>query len=164
MSDEDGALAKILAWLREEPEGERVPFHHAAKEIADALNIKYEAATMTLFGLCATGNVRWVDDSGEVIDDEAVTVAKFGGKVAFVIADDVRHHLAEWSAQPLRSHRDQVIEKLIAEDHRPPRSIDWKSFYKLVRDDCRGWLADGRPAHGFGDKQIQRAFKDLMAK
>jgi hypothetical protein len=97
-------LAALTSRLREEPEGPRITFEAAANEIADKLKIKYQAATMTLYGLCATGNVRWVDASGETVEEHELTVASFSDKPTLVDADDVRHHLAQWSTL-IRSHR-----------------------------------------------------------
>jgi hypothetical protein len=138
-------------------------FSKAATEIGKALNIKHEAASMTLYGLCATGNVRLVDDQGKVIDEDECTIADFNRKPAFVIADDVRHWLTEWSNVPQSSRREAVIDAMIAEGLIPPRKISWKMFCKRVRDECNGWLRD-RPAPGFSDKQIQRKFNDLRDK
>jgi hypothetical protein len=124
---------------------------------------------MTLHGLCATGNVSSWNGQFEIIDIEKVTADQFGrpnvpGCPAFVDADEVRHYIAEWSSAPSSNKiRDQIIQKLLNEGHVPPRAIKWKAFYKLVRDACNGWLGDRRPAHGFGDKQIQRAVKDLRS-
>jgi hypothetical protein len=135
----------------------------AAAEIADALNIRHEAAMMTLYGLCATGNVRCLNDQGEVIDEDECTIGDFNGKPKLVIASDVRNWLSEWSQRPQPSRREAVITAMIAKGVNPPRNISWKEFCKRVRDECNGWVGN-RPALGFGDKQIQRIVKDLMAK
>jgi hypothetical protein len=140
-------------------------FSEAANEIADALNIKHEAATMMLYGLCATGEVRWMNDQGEVIDEDECTIGDFNGKPKFVIASDVRSSLMQWSQGPLPSGREAVIAALIADGVNPPRNIKWKEFYKRVRDRCNAHLdAKGRAPFGFGDKQIQRIVNDLRAK
>ena len=136
-------------------------FVEASKEIGQALNIDHEAARMTLYGLCATGNVRWVDNQRKLVDHDECTIADFTLKPTFVPAEDVRHWLTEWSPAPQPSRREAVIDKMIAEG--PPRNINWKMFFKRVRDDCNGWLGD-RPAPGFSDKQIQRVYKELRAK
>ena len=135
----------------------------AATEIAQALNIQPEAAAMTLYGLCATGNVRWLDGGGEVIDEDKCTIADFDHKPVLVLADDVRHWLTQWSKAPQFSRRDAVIAKMIAEGQIPPRTIKWKMVFKRVRDECNGWLAKDKAAWGFGDKQIQRKFNELRA-
>jgi hypothetical protein len=119
---------------------------------------------MTLYGRCATGDVRWVDDSGEIVDEDAVTIAAFSGKPAFIVADDLRSCLVSWSPDPQPKMREQVILTLVAEGLNPPRNIKWKPFCDLVRDKCNGWSKPGKPAFGFGDKQIQRAVKDLRTK
>jgi hypothetical protein len=44
---------------------------------------------------------------------------------------------------------------------------DWcitKQFCDDVRNACRGWKAKGKPALGFGDKQIQRIVKNLRQR
>jgi hypothetical protein len=156
------ALAKLLASKR--PIGPLLTREEAAKEIEEALRIPYEAAMTTLYGLCATGNIRWVDGTGEVVEEDQVTIAEFSGKVAYIVADDVRFQLVRWSPQPQQSQRDRVIVRLLAEGHNPPRSIKWKPFCDLVRNNCNGWLKAGAPAFGFGDKQIQRIVKELRSK
>jgi hypothetical protein len=147
-----------------EPDEPRLTFSDAATEIAHALKIEDEAAAMMLYGLCATGNVRWVDRQGAVMDEDKVTVADFNDKPAYVLAADVRYYLAEWSDDPLPRRREEVIRKLLVEGLVPPRKISWKSFYKRVRDDCNGWLGPGMPGLGFSDKQIQRLVNELRAK
>jgi hypothetical protein len=137
----------------------------AATEIAQALNIHRDAAAMTLYGLCATGNVRWLDSGGEVIDEDKCTIADFNHKPVHVIADDVRHFLTQWSKAPQPSRREAVIEAMIAEGLIPTRKIDWKSFCNRVRDKCNAHLdAKGRAPLGFSDKQIQRIYNGLMGK
>ena len=119
---------------------------------------------MTLYGLCATGNVRWLNAEG-VIDEDECTIGDFNGKPAFVIASDVRSFLRDWSQGPQPSRREAVISAMIAEGVNPPRNISWKEFYKRVRDACNARLdAKGRAPFGFGDKQIQRIVKDLRDK
>ena len=49
---------KLAASLHKSPPGPLIPFDEAANEIAASLNIPFEAATMTLQGLCITGVVR----------------------------------------------------------------------------------------------------------
>jgi|SRR5215471_1208847 len=142
----------------------KLTMDEAATEIAQALNLHSEAAAMMLYGLCATGNVRWLNGAGEVINEDECTIANFNHKPVLVMADDVRHWLTQWSPAPQSSRRDAVIDKMIAEGLNPPRNINWKMFFKRVRDECNGWLPDGRPAQGFGDKQIQRIVKELRAK
>jgi hypothetical protein len=78
-----------------------------------------------------------------------------------VAADDVRYQLVEWSPEPQPKLRDQVIGKLLAEGHNPPRTIHWTPFCDLVCNKCNGWLAAGKPALGFGERQIKRAVKEL---
>jgi hypothetical protein len=147
------------------PSNETLTIDEAATEIANALKIKSEAATMTLYGLCATGNVRWLNDQGEVIEEDECTIGDFEGKPKSVIAIDVRSFLTDWSPDPQPSRREAVIGALIAEGVNPPRNISWKEFYKRVRDACNARLdAKGRAPLGFGDKQIQRIVKDLRVK
>ena len=140
-------------------------FDEAAEEIAQAFNIRDEAASMLLYGLCATGNVRSLDPQGEVIDEDECTIADFNRKPAFIIASDARHWLTEWSEGPQPSRREDVISTLLAEGLNPPRNIKWKEFYKRARDACNARLdAKGRAPFGFSDKQIQRIVKDLRSK
>jgi hypothetical protein len=138
-------------------------FGEAAIEIANALNINDVAAEMTLYGLCATGNVRWLNDQGELVDEDQCTIGDFNDKPKLVVASDVRSFLTDWSPDPLPSKREAAIRAMIAEGLNPPRNIHWKTFYDRVRDECNGWLGD-RPAWGFGDKQIKRIFNDLRGK
>jgi hypothetical protein len=142
----------------------KLTMDEAATEIAQALNLHSEAAAMMLYGLCATGNVRWLDGAGEVINEDECTVANFNHKPVLVMADDVRHWLTQWSRAPQPSRREAVIAALIAEGFNPPRNIPWKKFCGEVRDKCNGWLSNGEPALGFSDRQIQRTVKELRAK
>jgi hypothetical protein len=155
------SIDALVADLRPQPTGPRITRHEAASEIAEALKIDHKAAMMTLYGLCATGDVRWFDGSGEIVDEDAVTIAAFGGKPAFVVADDIRACLVEWSPQPQPDRRRQVISDLLAEGLNPPRNIKWKPFCDLVCDKCNGWLSRGKPALGFSEKQIMRIIKEL---
>jgi hypothetical protein len=142
---------------------EALTFSEAATEIANALNIRHEAATMTLYGLCATGNVRWLDDGLDIVDEDECTISSFAGKPALVIASDVRSFLTDWSPDPLPTKRETVISAMLAEGLNPPRNISWKKFCDQVRDKCNGWIGK-RPALGFSQKQIQRIVNDLRSK
>jgi hypothetical protein len=73
---------------------------NASEEIAKALGIPLDAASAMLYGLCAVGRIRWVDYDGKLVDCDEVTVSNFGGKPAFVVADDIHDMLAEWSTDP----------------------------------------------------------------
>lgn len=159
----EDVLNRLLVGLKEDKAPDMIAPTKAAREIADALNIRYEAALMLLYGLCATGNVRWSGRSGEIIDEDAITIAAFGDKPVFIAADDVRSHLANWSDQPQPKRKAAVIKALLA-DLNPPRTTPWKQFCDQVRSECKGWRAAGKPAWGFGDRQIRRAVKDLRAK
>jgi hypothetical protein len=158
------AVAAIVGRIKTKASRRKLGFVKAATEIAQALNIKHEAAFMMLYGLCATGNVRWVDSGGEVVEEDECTIADFTHKPKLVDADDVRHWLTEWSSVPRSSRREAVIAAMIAEGLIPPRKISWKMFCKQVRDKCNGWLPTGDPALGFSGKQIQRIVKDLRDK
>jgi hypothetical protein len=142
---------------------ETLTIDEAATEIAQALNIKHQAAMMTLYGLCATGNVRWLDDSLDIVDEDQCTISSFAGKPALVIASDVRSFLTDWSPDTLPTKRETVISAMLAEGLNPPRNISWKKFCDQVRDKCNGWI-DKRIALGFSQKQIQRILNDLRSK
>jgi hypothetical protein len=58
------ALKTIVRRIKVKRPSETLTIDGAATEIADALNIRNEAAMMTLYGLCATGNVRWLKSYG----------------------------------------------------------------------------------------------------
>ena len=60
-----------------------------------------EAATMTLYGLCATGNVHCLNNQGELI--ETIDIE---GKPAFFRASDVRSLLTDWS----KGHSHQGVK------------------------------------------------------
>ena len=85
-SKDDPALAALVANVRGEPIGPLITRTEAAKEIAEALKIDHKVAMMTLYGLCVTGDVRWFDDSGEIVDEDAVTIAAFAAKPVSAIA------------------------------------------------------------------------------
>jgi hypothetical protein len=162
------SLPAILSRLQQaqaDPHREpRLSFVDAAAEIGLALNIKFEPAMMTLYGLCATGTVRCLNGQGEIIEEDEYTIANFSVKPAYVITDDVRSWLRDHSLDPQPQAREAVILKLFKEDWNPPRKGSWKEFCGLVRDRCNGWRAKGKPSLGFGDKQIQRIVKELRAK
>jgi hypothetical protein len=153
-----------LVTTKRRPKSEPLVFTKAVTEIADALNVKNDAAAMTLYGLCATGNIRWLGEGGEVIDEDECTIADFNHKPRWVIASDVRSFLTDWSPDPQPSHRHAVIKAKLDEGARPGRTIPWKKFCNEVRDKCNGWRAKGKPTWGFSNKQIQRHVKDLMDK
>src|SRR5262249_39334259 len=119
-------ISSIIGRIKTKAPGKALSFSKAATEIGKALNIKHEAAAMTLYGLCATGSVRWVDSGGEVVDEDECTIADFDHKPKSVAADDVRHWLTEWSNVPQSSRRETVIDAMIAEGLIPPRKISWK--------------------------------------
>src|SRR5262249_35925419 len=100
----------------------------------------------------------------EIVDEDEVTLAKFSGEVVFVNTTDVREQLAEWTARPQPDLLKTKIGKMIADGIVPGHNANWKAICKELRDKCNGWLGDGRPARGFGDRQIQRIFKELGAK
>jgi hypothetical protein len=160
------AVTAIIGRIKEEKKASKtLIIHRAATEIARALNIRHEEAMMTLYGLCATGNVRWVGNQGEIVDEDECTIADFSSKPKYVVASDVRSFLTDWSPDPLPSKRETIISAMIAEGLNPPRNINWKEFYKRVREACNARLdAKGRAPFGFGDKQIQRIVKDLRSK
>jgi hypothetical protein len=138
-------------------------FSLAVQEIKEALKIHHEAATMTLYGLCATGNVRSLNNKHELIDAEECTIGDFEGSPAYVAASDVRNYLTEWSPDPQPLHREAVIAEML-QDGTIRRNTSWKDIYKLVRDRCNGWIKTGgewKPDKGFGDKQIQRIVNRL---
>jgi hypothetical protein len=149
------------------PNGKRrqnwLPFHNGTAEIVETMRIPNEAASMLLYGLCATGNVRCLNDQHEFIDPDECTLTELYRQAPFVAADDVRHFLAEWSSDPQPARREAVIAKLLADGLSPPRKIGWKRFCDNVRDACNGWI-DDRPALGFSDKQIRRVVKELRTK
>ena len=166
-------LTKLVSNLKNKRKSKGDPspklsFSQAATEIAEALKIENDAATMTLYGLCASRSVRCINDQEEIIDYDECTIAAFSeaSVTASVLADDVRYYLTGWSPDPLPDRRWDVIRKMLAE-HNPPRTISWKEFCDRVRDECNGWIKTGgklKPGPGFSQKQIQRIVKDLRAK
>jgi hypothetical protein len=90
--------------------------------IAKALHIDPEAASMVLYGLCATSRVRWVDSTGKLVDEDEVTIASFEGKVDLVVAEDIDDVLEEWStASQDRAETWGVFTALAFEGHSPGR-------------------------------------------
>jgi hypothetical protein len=132
----------------------------AATEIARALNISHDAAMMTLYGLCACGNLTMLNGQQEIVDIEECTIANLDASVAFVSATDLRQWLNECAPGPQASQRDAVIERLL-QTKNPPRDWYWKEFCDAVRNQCNGWRAKGKPAWGFGDRQIKSVVKQL---
>jgi hypothetical protein len=133
-------------------------FDEAATVIAQALAIPHQAAGMLLYGLAATGNVRTLDDELDPIDEDKCTISELGGSIAYVSAEDVRRWLGECAFVPEPSYREAMIAAML------PRTVPWKQFCNDVRNACGGWTAKGKPASGFGDKQIQRIVKNLRLR
>jgi hypothetical protein len=140
-----------------------VKYPTAVTEVVEAFGISSEAASMMLFGLIATGQVRALDNHQEFIDLDDCTIAELEGKPKFVRADEFRNWLREWSAVPT-ADRDRVIADKLRSGEFPGRNTTWKKFCDEVRNKCNGWRAKGKPAWGFGDKQIRRIVSDLMDK
>jgi hypothetical protein len=143
---------------------EWVSYSVADSELAQALSLPNDVALTLLCGLIATGNVRALNKDRELIDLGDCTIAELEGKPAFVAADDLRDWLHEHSTLP--SDRDRLIAQKLRAGINPPRTIPWKPFCNDIRDGCGGWIGNGtkrKPAHGFSDKQIQRAVKDLRS-
>jgi hypothetical protein len=140
-------------------------FTKAAEEIAEALNVCNEMAEMTLYGLCATGNIRSFNDQREPIDFDECTIDAFGrGPPANVAADDVKDTLAEWSPGPQSSTmRDIAIAAKLRAGMKPGRGVSWKVFCDEIRNECNGWLDERKTkaAWSFENKTIQRKVKDL---
>ena len=160
----DDVFARMVSEIRDDgPPTDTIPFHKAAAEIALALRIPDEAAGMVLYGLCVTTNVRFLDGQRNLVDFEECTVDGFWHKTQRVSASEVRFHLKEWSSVPQSDDaKKAAIRSMLKEGKVPPRLISWKLFRNEVRDRCNGWLAPGKPAFGFGDKQIDRITKDIM--
>ena len=109
---------------------EWLSFSEAAAKIEVALKITNEAARMTLYGLCATGDVRWLDDKQRLVQEDECTVAEFGSKPAYVVTVDILHYLAEWVPNPkqLQDYRDTLILERVREGDRPGIQL-----YEFVR-------------------------------
>ena len=136
----------------------RLSLSEAASELGNALRLKHEAATMTLYGLCATGNIRSLSAEGQVIEEGECTIGNFNP--AFVIASDLQSFLTDWSPDPQPQHRDAVIAEMLKDGLVPGASIPWKEFENKVRNACNGWIGS-RPARGFDHKTIYRTVKRL---
>jgi hypothetical protein len=100
----------------------------------------------------------------KVVELDEITAEEFSNKSLCIGAKDFRSKLVEWSPQPQPLQRDRVVSELLAGGSNPPRNIAWKAFHNRVRNECKGWLKAGKPAHGFSDKQIQRVVKELRSK
>ena len=108
-------LKQLMARLRSKATSDWLSFSEGASEIAKGLGIAHEPASMLLYGLCATGNVRCSNKKLQVLDPDDYMIADFEGEPAYVAASDVRHWLAQWSKAPLANILDTVIaEKLQA--------------------------------------------------
>jgi|SRR6516164_991483 len=137
-------------------------------DLAKAFNLPSDVASMLLHGLVATGTVHALGKDGELIDLDQCTIADLEGKVKSVSVDELRDWISEHSALPEGPEgRDRVIAQKLSAGVVPPRTISWKTFCDDVRNECRGWIGNGatrKPALGFGDKQIQRAVKNLKQR
>ena len=139
----------------------------ARDELAQAFNLPSAAAAMLLHGLIATGNVRVLGNDNELIDIDNCAIADLEGKAASVAANELRDWINKHSTVPQgRQSRDGLIAQKLREGINPPRNISWKEFRDDIRNGCGGWIVTGgkrRAAHGFGDKQIQRAVNRLRS-
>jgi hypothetical protein len=123
-----------------------ISFWKAAAEIAVALgDIPGEAPSMVLYGLCATGSIRFYDGEGGLVDFAECTVDGFQDKPHRVSVEDVRHWLEQWSAAPLSGLREGVILELLKEGKVPGRggTIKWKPFLAELRRRCN--VVEGHP-------------------
>jgi hypothetical protein len=136
-------------------------FSEAAAKIEVGLKLANEAATMTLYGLCATGNVRWLDDKQQLIEEDECTIAEFSGKPAYVVTVDVLHFLAEGVPNPkqLQAYRDTLILERIHDGDRPGIQL-----YEFIRGACHvGINRKGQfDQEGFSDKQLGRIAKGFL--
>jgi len=82
----------------------------ARTEVMEAFGICYEAASVTVYGLIATGQVRALDETREFIDLDDCTIAELEGKPKRVSATELRALLREWSPAPT-ADRDRVISE-----------------------------------------------------
>jgi hypothetical protein len=153
MTDDGDLLADMVSQLRPEVPT-LISYWTAATEIGETFGIVHEAATMLLYGLVASANVRAADRERKEIDPEKITLDQLDEAAVFVSAEDVRHWLNEWSPLQL-SRRDEVIRKFWRDGDRPGSNIAWKAFANKVRKVCRAKETD----RGFGLKQIQRIVK-----
>jgi hypothetical protein len=143
---------------------EWLPFDKAAGKLQLGLKLaSIEAATMTLYGLCATGTVRWLDNQEQLVDEDECTVADFDSKPAFIVTVDVLHWLAGWvpNLKLLEELRDTLILERVRDGDRPGIQL-----YDFVRKAChvgsnrRGQLDQ----EGFSDKQLGRIAKDYLGR
>ena len=155
------ALEALIARGPDTSPGVLLPWLAAETEIVEALGVTRETARMVLYGLCATANLRCFTADRQIID---IDQGPFEGKIAFVEADDIRHWLLQSRRSPLTKQREIVIVELLASDQLPGENIEWKAFCDLVRDNCNGWRKRGKPAWGFGDKQIKRVVNTLRSQ
>ena len=153
-SKDHPTLAALVANVSGQPIGSRISRKAAAEEIAEHNAV----AMMTLYGLCATGDVRWVDATGEVLEEDDLTVANFSGKLALIDADDLRDWLVTCSHDSQLSRKEEVIRTMIVEGN-TPRKLGRKVFCDRVREACN-W----REERGFGDRTIMRLVKGLGQK
>jgi hypothetical protein len=127
--------------------------------IAKALHIDPEAASMVLYGLCATRRVRWVDSNGKLVDEDEVTIADFEAKLDLVSAKDIDDVLEEWStASQDRAETWGVFTALAAEGHVPGRGgTSWKAYEKLFR-----LRLPGRRRRGFRLRTLKRRHAEFL--
>jgi hypothetical protein len=158
----DGPLADWLAArshrLGARARGPRIKFSAAVDKLAAAFLLQSDAARMVLYGLCATGGVRWFDRSGKIAEEDELTVTNFGGKPGFIVAEDLQHCIAEWSHEAPLLDREKVIKQLFAEGNTPSK-LTVPVFCERVREACKG-----HKLRGFGDRQTMRLVRGLRKK
>ena len=160
------ALERLKRMGEWKPEHEWISHVVAQDELAQAFTLPSAVAAMMLDGLIATGNVRARDKNDDLIDLDECSIGGLEGKAELVAANELRDWLRVHSTLPQGSQIRRVITRKLREGFNPPRTIPWKSFCNDVRNECNGWVGNGakrRPAHGFGDKQIQRAVNGLRS-
>jgi hypothetical protein len=138
---------------RAKPKPVWTDFIKGADQIAKVLKIPFDAALITLYGLCVTRGVRFRDDQDKPVEE--CTIDQLENKVRYVCIDDVRDHLRDWSPAPHPDALDTVIRELLTEGKLETES--WKWFYAEVRRRCYVVNKHRR----FSDRTIRRKVEGL---
>ncbi len=85
-------------------------------------------------------------------------------RVAADIAPDLAEPKPHLPSQALT--RDQAIHELLSGGTQPGKTVSWKAFNDLVRDESDGWTdkAHGKMKRGWGGKMIGRAVQRIRKK
>src|SRR5262245_2969195 len=113
-------VERLKADAKSKADPDWISFNQAEDELAKAFGLSNDVASMTLFGLIATGLLPAADTSRRLIDLDTTTIVELDHKPAFVSEGDLRHWLRDQSDVPTNK-LDLVIKKFLRSGKAPWR-------------------------------------------